>query len=316
MSFDGRPPPPPAAPPPPPRDEGTRLDLWLVDREGLSRPAARRLVDGGWVSVNGRPGRAGQRVRDGDAVRVATPPPEAAAPPPAAIATAAPVLAIVYEDSRIAVINKPAGLVVHPAPGHPDGTVADALRQRGDTWAAVGGGERAGIVHRLDRFTSGLMVVAKTEAAHHALSSQLASRTLGRTYWALAWGGFREAAGRIEAPIGRHPHERKRMAVIGGGREAATEFVVAERMPQATALEVSLRSGRTHQIRVHLAHIGRPVVGDPTYGRRDDRHAGRPALHAMRLRLRYPGTGEPMEFEAPLPEDLLALRELARDGRL
>lgn len=298
-----------------PESGGTRLDLWLMEHESVSRTAAQRLVDAGCVTVNGRPGRAGQRIRSTDRVDVLPLSPAEQQPGPAVPGTA-PQLHIVYEDMRIAVIDKPAGLVVHPAPGHPNGTVADALRARGDTWAAVGGSERAGIVHRLDRFTSGLMVVAKTEAAHHALASQLASRTLGRTYWALAWGGFREAAGRIEAPVGRHPRERKRMAVVEGGREAVTEFTVAERMPQATALEVSLRTGRTHQIRVHLSHIGHPVVGDPTYGRRDDRHTGRPALHAQRLRLRYPGTGEPMEFESPLPEDLTALRELARTGRL
>ena len=313
MSFDGRPPASSVAAVASPEDAGLRLDLWLAEHQGLSRTAAQRLLGAGCVIVNGRPGRPGQRLRTSDRVEVVPPPLGEPATTPHGTA---PQLHIVYEDSRIAVIDKPAGLVVHPAPGHPDGTVADALRARGDTWAAVGGSERAGIVHRLDRFTSGLMVVAKTEAAHHALTSQLASRTLGRTYWVLAWGGFGEAAGRIEAPVGRHPRDRKRMAVVDGGREAVTEFTVAERMGQATALEVSLRTGRTHQIRVHLAHIGHPVVGDQTYGRHDDRHAGRPALHAMRLRLRYPGTGAPMEFESPLPGDLVALRELARAGRL
>lgn len=315
MSFDGRLAKPPLSAPGPPRDPGIRLDLWLAEQRGISRSAARQLVEAGCVEVHGRPGRVGQRVRDGHAVHVTEPPP-APPPPPKPAALPPPALRIVYEDERIAVIDKPAGLVVHPAPGHPDGTLADALRARGDTWSVAGGAERPGIVHRLDRFTSGLLVVAKTEAAHHALASQLASRTLGRTYWALAWGGFSEDAGRIEAPIARDPRDRKRMNVVDGGRDATTEFAVLERLPQATALEVALRTGRTHQIRVHLAHIGRNVVGDPAYGRRGDPHAGRPALHALRLRLRYPGTGEPMEFEAPLPEDLVALRELARAGRL
>jgi 23S rRNA pseudouridine1911/1915/1917 synthase len=317
VSFDTGPRRVPAAPvPPAPREAGVRLDLWLAENRGLSRTAAHALVAAGAVSVNGRPGRAGQRVRATDAVSVDESAPAAPVRAPRPDGAPAPVLRIVYEDERIAVIDKPAGMVVHPAPGHPTGTLADALRERGDTWSVAGGAERPGIVHRLDRFTSGLIVVAKTEGAHHALASQLASRTMGRTYWALVWGGFDEEGGRIEAPIARSPMDRKRMAVVDGGRDATTDFTVVERLPQATVLELSLRTGRTHQIRVHLAHIGHPVVGDPTYGRRQDAHAGRTALHATRLRLRYPGTGEPMEFTAPLPPDLAVLLDLARHGLL
>jgi 23S rRNA pseudouridine1911/1915/1917 synthase len=293
--------------------------VWLVERRSITRAAAQSLIDAGLVRVNGREGRAGQRVREGDDVEVLEPP-----TPPAAAAAGAPSgddgpaveLDIVAEDEWLAVIDKPAGLVVHPAPGHPHGTVADALRQRGDTWSLVGGAARAGIVHRLDRYTSGLMVVAKTEAAHRALAAQLADRSLGRVYWALVWGGVTEDTGRVDAPIGRDARDRKRMAVVERGRAAVTDFRVVERCPQSTVLDVSLQSGRTHQIRVHLAYIGRPIVGDPVYGRRHDAHSGRPALHARLLHLRHPADGGERVYEAPLPADLLALLDRAREGRL
>jgi 23S rRNA pseudouridine1911/1915/1917 synthase len=289
-----------------------RLDAWLAAHRSITRSAAQTLLDAGLVRVNGRLGRAGQRVRDSDVVEVSDPP----------VVEATPVegprvqLDVVYEDGWLAVIDKPAGLVVHPAPGHPSGTVADALRQRGDTWSLAGGPQRAGIVHRLDRYTSGLMVVAKTEAAHRALAAQLADRTLGRAYWTLVWGGVTEDTGRIEAPIGRDLRDRKRMAVVEKGRAAVTDFRVVERCPQATMLDVSLRTGRTHQIRVHLAYIGRPIVGDPVYGRRHDAAMGRPALHARLLHFRHPADGAEREFEAPLPPDLASLLQRARAGTL
>ena len=290
-----------------------RLDMWLVAQRGVSRSAAQALVDAGLVRVNGRAGRAGQRVKPSDVVDVE---PVAAAPAPVATAGPRVELQVVYEDEWLAVIDKPAGLVVHPAPGHPHGTVADALRQRGDAWSLAGGEERAGIVHRLDRYTSGLMVVAKTEAAHRALAAQLADRSLGRNYWALVWGGVTEETGRVDGPIGRDPRDRKRMTVIDRGRAAVTDFRVLERLPATTVLDVSLRTGRTHQIRVHLAYIGRPIVGDPVYGRRHDPYAGRPALHARRLHFVHPASGEAREFEAPLPSDLVALRHRAEAGTL
>jgi 23S rRNA pseudouridine1911/1915/1917 synthase len=293
--------------------EPSRLDLWLAAQRGITRSAAQALIDAQLVTVNGRPGRAGQRIGDADEVHVAEPPPRAAAAPPEGPRVD---LHVVYEDEWLAVIDKPAGLVVHPAPGHPHGTVADALRQRGDAWSPVGGEERAGIVHRLDRYTSGLMVVAKTEAAHRALAAQLADRTLGRNYWTLVWGGVTEETGRVDAPIGRDPRDRKRMAVVDNGRAAVTDFRVVERLAQSTVLDVALRTGRTHQIRVHLAYIGRPIVGDPLYGRRHDSYSGRPALHARALHFVHPADGEPRDFESPLPDDLRALLGRAREGAL
>ena len=197
-------------------------------------------------------------------------------------------------------------MVVHPAPGHPGGTLADGLRQRGTTWSQLGGEQRPGIVHRLDRDTSGLLVVAKTEVAHRSLSLQLQRRTLGRVYWALVHGSFREATGRIEAPIGRDPGHRQRMAVVDGGRPAITDFTVIQRLRRFTRLEVRLLSGRTHQIRVHVASIGHPIAGDPVYGRRGDTIAARPALHAQRLSFLHPENGRRCDFESPLPPDLVA----------
>jgi 23S rRNA pseudouridine1911/1915/1917 synthase len=297
----------------------------MVRERGCSRSAARALIDAGRVRVNGRPGRPGHRVEPGAVVEVLdaiVAPPTAAEASPAAAAPATPApapveeLRVVHEDEWLAVIDKPAGLVVHPAPGHPAGTLADALRQRGDTWSTAGGEDRPGIVHRLDRFTSGLLVVAKTEAAHRALAAQLADRSLGRAYWAMVWGAIPEATGEIDAPIGRDPRHRQRMAVVDGGRAAQSDFRVVERLAQATVVDVTLRSGRTHQIRVHLAWVGRPVVGDPLYGRRDDPWSGRPALHARRLRLVHPADGTERVFEAPLPADLAGLLARAREGAL
>jgi 23S rRNA pseudouridine1911/1915/1917 synthase len=204
--------------------------------------------------------------------------------------------------------------VVHPAAGHRGDTLVDALLARGTTWSLLGGAERAGIVHRLDRDTSGLLVVAKTEAAHRALAEQLRKRTLGRTYWAMVQGGFREDSGTIEAPIGRDPRDRKRMAVVDSGREAVTDFRVVERLGDRSVLEVTLRTGRTHQIRVHLAYIGHPVTGDRVYGRAE-RLLGRPALHAIRLTFAHPDDGGTRVYESPIPSDLLAFRDNQRDKR-
>jgi 23S rRNA pseudouridine1911/1915/1917 synthase len=290
-----------------------RLDVWLADTQRITRHAARTLIDAGLVTVDGRPGRPGQRVRGAAVVLVSAGEVDAAdAARPARDAQAVD-LTVIYEDESLAVIDKPSGMVVHPAPGHPAGTLADGLKQRGTTWSLLGGAERAGIVHRLDRDTSGLLVVAKTESAHRSLARQLSDRSLGRTYWALVQGGFREDTGTIDAPIARHPRDRRRMAIVEGGREAVTDFTVLERLSGATVLELSLRTGRTHQIRVHLASIGHPVVGDSVYGRPDP-ELGRPALHAMRLRLVHPDDGTERSYESPVPPELRAAADRLRSA--
>ncbi len=280
-----------------------RLDVRVMQQAGVSRSAAQSLIAGGHVRVNEGPAKAGQRVRPADEVVVTIPD---APPAPTEAPGPAVHLTVVYEDEALAVIDKPAGMVVHPAPGHAAGTLADGLRQRGSTWSQLGGEQRPGIVHRLDRDTSGLLVVAKSEAAHRSLSLQLQRRTLGRVYWALVHGSFREATGRIDAPIGRDPGHRQRMAVVDEGRAAVTDFVVMERMRRFSRLEVRLHTGRTHQIRVHLASISHPIAGDPVYGRRGDTIIDRPALHAQRISFIHPVSGEQCEFESAPPDDLLA----------
>jgi 23S rRNA pseudouridine1911/1915/1917 synthase len=290
-----------------------RLDVWLAEQRSITRHAAQALIESGCVSVNGRRGKAGQRVRASDVVEVDDPPAPGAgvsygAPGPAALP---PTLNFVYEDEWLAVIDKPAGMVVHPAAGHHGDTLADALRARGDTWSLLGGEDRAGIVHRLDRDTSGLLVVARSEAAHRSLAQQLRTRTLGRAYWAVVRGGFREDAGTIDAPIARSPRDRKRMAVVEGGRDAVTDFTVVERIGELTRLEVRLRTGRTHQIRVHFAYIKHPVAGDSVYGRADAR-LPRPALHAAQLSFVHPADGSTRSFASQLPPELARFLATAR----
>ena len=211
-------------------------------------------------------------------------------------------LDIVYEDADLAVIDKPAGMVVHPAPGHYSGTLVHALLGRGGSWSAIGGVARPGVVHRLDKGTSGLIVVARNDPAHRELSRQLSDRTLSRTYLAIVRGVVTDEAGELEGPIGRHPRERKRMAVVEGGRFARTRYEVVERKRTHTLLRCELDTGRTHQIRVHLAALKHPVAGDLDYGGGEPDLA-RPMLHAWRLRLRHPRTGEEMSFEAAPPAD-------------
>jgi 23S rRNA pseudouridine1911/1915/1917 synthase len=293
-------------------DDRPRLDVWLARDRGISRHAAQLLIAGGAVSINGRTADASRRVAAGDRVEVAE---LAAAVVDHVPEGPAVPLAILYEDAWLAVVDKPAGLVVHPAPGHPHGTLADGLRQRGSTWSLWGGAERPGIVHRLDRDTSGLLVVARSEAAHRHLAAQLQDRSLTRIYWALVHGGFSEASATVEAPVGRDPRDRRRMAVLERGRPALTDLRVVQRHPRTSELEVRLRTGRTHQIRVHLAFTGHPVVGDLVYGRRRD-PASRLALHARVVRFVHPEDGRAMIFESPLPTELVAMRAAAAAGRL
>ncbi len=211
-------------------------------------------------------------------------------------------LDIVYEDGDLVVIDKPAGMVVHPAPGHYTGTLVHALLGRGGEWSAIGGAARPGMVHRLDKGTSGLIAVARNDQSHRSLSAQLKDRSLSRTYLAIVQGSVKDDAGELEGPIGRHPKERKRMAVVAGGRFARTRYQVVERKRTHTLLRCDLDTGRTHQIRVHLAALHHPLAGDVEYGGRES-GLQRPMLHAWRLRLRHPRTGEDMSFEAPPPPD-------------
>jgi 23S rRNA pseudouridine1911/1915/1917 synthase len=305
-------------------DQGERLDRFLAAKlAGMSRSRIKILIEDGLVTCDDAPAPTPSApVRAGSLYRIDIPAPLPATPQGQAIP-----FPILYEDDDLIVLDKPAGLVVHPAPGNLDGTLVNALIAHcGDSLAGIGGEKRPGIVHRLDKDTSGVMVVAKTELAHHALSEAFAARDLERHYLALCWGAPQSAAGAIEAPIGRDPRERKRMAVAArGGRFALTHFTTAQRFGLgATLLECRLATGRTHQIRVHLAHIGHPVVGDPVYLRRRPAaaaHIGEPArsvlldfprqaLHAASLGFVHPRTGAALRFETPPPADFTALVDL------
>jgi 23S rRNA pseudouridine1911/1915/1917 synthase len=300
-------------------DAGARLDAFLAARvAGASRSRLKQLIEDGEVLVSGRAARPSHRLRAGDTV-------ELEAPAPPATSDFAPEdipLDVVYEDDSIAVVNKPAGLVVHPAAGVPAGTLANALAFHFRRLAAGGGAARPGIVHRLDRDTSGLIVVAKTDEAHESLSNQFRAREVVKYYVALVHGATKEERGRVEEPIGRDPRNRTRMAVVRGGRHALSIWRVRQRFTRYTLLDVEIKTGRTHQIRVHLAHLKHPVVGDEVYGAGRDntiqdararaavQALGRQFLHAERLGLRHPRTAEFMKFRAPLPHDLVALLEL------
>jgi len=249
------------------------------------------------VLVNGKPGRSSDRVAKGDLVEFELPQKRAATTSAEDIP-----LVVVYADDDLVVIDKPAGMVVHPAPGHETGTLVHALLGLGGEWSAAGGETRPGIVHRLDKGTSGLIVAARNDVSHRALAAQLSNRTLSRTYLAIVQGRVKGDSGELEGPIGRHPRERKRMAVVAGGRFARTRYQVVERRRTHTLLRCELDTGRTHQIRVHLAAIGHPVAGDTEYGGREP-GVERPMLHAWRLRLRHPRTGVEMSFEAAPPAD-------------
>lgn len=254
---------------------------------------------------NGSPARAADAVEPGDVVEYEVPEPAPARPVPESIP-----LRVLYDDGVLVVVDKPAGMVVHPAPGHARGTLVHALLGLGGSWSTAGGEARPGIVHRLDAGTTGLILAARNDTAHRALAAQLADRSLSRTYLAIVLGDPRSDAGVLEGPIGRDPRERKRMAVVEGGRPARTRYVVLERKLAESLLRCELESGRTHQVRVHLAAFGHPVAGDRVYGgARAAALAPRPMLHAYRLRLRHPLTHEEMTFETPPPADFQELWE-------
>jgi 23S rRNA pseudouridine1911/1915/1917 synthase len=285
-----------------------RVDRFVADRTGLSRSYVQKLIsDGRLVDDQGRRLRANSEVRGG-AVVLEVPPAEIPyhlEPDPTI-----PV-DVVYEDDDILIVNKPAGLVVHPAPGHWRGTLVNALLARGDHYGGIAGVARPGIVHRLDRDTSGLLIVARNDAAQASLMAQLKARRVRKTYLALAHGPVAASVGRIEASIGRDPKDRKRMAVTQDGRHAVTGYRVRERFAEWTLLELDLVTGRTHQIRVHLAALGHPVAGDPVYGTGTSRKGpdglGRLFLHAWRLELVSPTSAALVRVEAPLPDELEAV---------
>ncbi len=276
-----------------------RLDRFLVDNAGgLTRSRIRSLIDEGMVRLNGGPARPAQKVRVGDRITLTLPPVRQTN-----MAAQEMPLDVVYQDSEFAVIDKPAGLSVHPGPGHPDGTLVNGLLARCPDIQGIGGVNRPGIVHRLDKNTSGLMVVAKTEAAHRDLSAQIKARQVHKGYLALTVGVPALPDGLIDAPIGRDPRHRKRMAVVPGGREARTRYRVIDGKGGFGLLELTLETGRTHQIRVHLAYLGYPVFGDEVYGRRSpglERHF----LHASELGFLHPISRQPVTFQSDLPPEL------------
>lgn len=284
---------------------GQRLDAYLASEMAeLSRSRIRKLIDDGHVTVNGKTPRPSAKLKEGDDVTVFVPPPEPMELEPEDIP-----LNVVYEDADVIVIDKPAGMVVHPSAGHSKGTLVGALLGHTADLSGVGGVARPGIVHRLDKDTSGLVIVAKNDAAHHSLSAQLQARTLRRTYIAVVKGQPKQNEGMVEGNIGRHKTHRKKMAVLReGGKPAVTRYRVLQWLDGHTALEVTLETGRTHQIRAHMFHINHPVAGDETYGRGDKRRLiKRQALHAWKITFIHPSTGETMSFTAPLPGDMAHL---------
>ena len=287
-----------------------RLDAFLASSlDGLTRSQATRLIESGEVAVNGRAVSKSYKLAGGEDIAVTLPEPE----PVEAVPQDIP-LDVVYEDADVIVVNKPSGMVVHPAPGHPDGTLVNALLYHcAGTLSGVGGALRPGIVHRIDRDTSGLIIAAKNDAAHQYLSAQLADHTLARTYECIVVGALREDRGTVDAPIARHPTDRKRMAVVAGGREAVTHWEVIARYPGYTHVRCRLETGRTHQIRVHMAYIVHPILGDTVYGaKKEVPGLTGQCLHAVGLRFLHPRTHEVVELSCPLPEEFTRMLQKIR----
>lgn len=277
---------------------GIRLDKYVASAcDKLSRTYIKRLIEDGRITVNDRVAKESLRLKVGDSIAVVVPEPTSSTPLPENIP-----LDVVYEDDDILVVNKPAGLTVHPVPGQLEHTLVNAILNRCPN-LAIGGSMRPGIVHRLDKDTSGLMVVAKNDAAHRELSNQMKARTVVKRYIVLIHGRLLPKQGMIEAPIDRDPADRKRMAVVARGRDSRTKYKVVKYLGDYTLLEVTLETGRTHQIRVHFSAIGYPVAGDKVYGRKSS-IVGRQFVHACCLGFRLPSNGEYVEFEAKLPADL------------
>lgn len=283
-----------------------RLDLFIAAALELSRTQAATLIANGRVTVNARAERASYRPAEGDQVVAEIPPPVSRPVEGESIP-----LTIAYEDDEVLVVDKPAGMVVHPAPGNWSGTLVNALKGRGSELSGLGGEDREGIVHRLDKETSGLLLVAKTDRAHRVLGAAMQRREIVRRYAALSWGHLETDRITVDKPIARDPRDRKRMAIVSTGRAARTDFVRLARFDVVDLLRAHLHTGRTHQIRVHLASVGHPVVGDDTYGGGGGRRLiklppKRHFLHAAWLRFRHPATGEPMELRSLLPPELVS----------
>ena len=287
-----------------------RLDVFMAERGGLSRSASQKLLKDGVVFVNGAVASKNYKVRLGDVVEFES--------PEAVECDAIPQnipLDIVYEDSHLLVVNKPKGMVVHPAAGNPDNTLVNALLYHcGDSLSGINGVIRPGIVHRIDKDTSGLLVVAKNDTAHVSLAEQIKSHSFDRFYEAICCGCFEERKGTIDAPIGRHPKDRKKMAIVSDGRNAVTHYEVIADYVGFSHVRFRLETGRTHQIRVHTSSKGHPIAGDTVYGARDKLGVEGQCLHARSISFIHPATNELMRFESPLPEYFLnALEKLRKD---
>lgn len=291
-------------------ESGERIDALLARSvDGLTRSQAQRLLENGMVTLGGEAVKKNRKAAAGEIYAVEIP-----GTAETELAAQDIPLDVAYEDADVIVVNKPRGMVVHPAPGHPDGTLVNALMYHcGDSLSGIGGEKRPGIVHRIDKDTSGLIIAAKNDFAHLALSAQLADRSLSRVYECVVRGRMRDDAGTVDAPIARHPVDRKRMAVVPGGRNAVTHWEAIARYNGYTHLRCKLETGRTHQIRVHMAHIGHPLLGDEVYGRGAEKGLAGQCLHARALRFIHPRTGEAVHLTSELPDYFTAV--LARLGR-
>ena len=282
-------------------DAGTRIDAWIsAQLEDMTRSAVQRLLEEGRITLNGKVPAKNYKLNGTETLEIALPDPV-----PVDVIPQNIPLDVVYEDEDVIVVNKPKGLVVHPAPGHPDGTLVNALLYHcGDSLSGIGGELRPGIVHRIDRDTSGLIIAAKNDFAHQKLSAQLQDHSLARVYHCVVTGNLKEDSGTVTAPIGRHPVDRKKMAVVADGRHAVTHWRVLERFGGFTYVECRLETGRTHQIRVHMAHTGHPLLGDTVYGNKKPVPGLQgQCLHAVGLRFLHPRTDVPVELACPLTEE-------------